>query len=166
MHASWKLMSLRESVWKHITLLRRSSTRWVIKKPCALIYPPCPKQWNFRMQRQQWTRNGTSLKSCQLGQWPKRRAKGKFFWTHKKERRTVHFATLMDMCLLKKAELEPKYQKYKGQVVLRGDIVKDDSGSYALFTEQGSCASQMTAARVMDVIVRIPDCAGQTLQSC
>ena len=26
------------------------------------------------------------------------------------------------------------------------DIVKDDSGSYAVFTEQGSSASQMTAA--------------------
>ena len=39
---------------------------------------------------------------------------------------------------------------YKGRVVLRGDIVKDDSGSYAVFTDQGSSASQMTAAKVMD----------------
>ena len=45
------------------------------------------------------------------------------------------------------AELETKHQTYKGRVVLRGDIVKDDSGSYALFTEQGSSASQMTAAK-------------------
>ena len=37
-----------------------------------------------------------------------------------------------------------KHQKYKGRVVLRGDIVKDNSGSYAVFTEQGSSASQMT----------------------
>ena len=37
----------------------------------------------------------------------------------------------------KNAELEPKLQKYKGRVVLRGDIVKDDSGAYAVFTEQG-----------------------------
>ena len=48
----------------------------------------------------------------------------------------------MDICHLKKTELEPKYQKCKGRVVLRGDIVKDDSGSYALFVEQGSSASQ------------------------
>ena len=33
--------------------------------------------------------------------------------------------------------------------MFRGDIVKDDSGSYAVFTEQGSSASQMTAAKVM-----------------
>ena len=60
----------------------------------------------------------------------------------------VHFASLMDTCHLKTAELETKHQKYKGRVVLRGDIVNDDSGSYAVFTEQGSTASQMTAAKV------------------
>ena len=59
------------------------------------------------------------------------------------------------------AELEAKHQKYKGRVVLRGDIVKDDSGSYAVFTEQGSSASQMTAAKIMDIISRLPGCAGQ-----
>ena len=57
----------------------------------------------------------------------------------------VHFASLMDICHLKNAELEAKHQKCKG-LVLRGDIVKDDSGSYAIFTEQSSSASQMTAA--------------------
>ena len=41
----------------------------------------------------------------------------------------VHFASLMDVCHLKNAELETKHQKYKGRVVLRGDIVKVDSGS-------------------------------------
>ena len=51
--------------------------------------------------------------------------------------------------------------KYKGRVVLRGDIVKDNSGSYAVFTEQGSSASQMTAAKIMDIISRLPGCDGQ-----
>ena len=74
---------------------------------------------------------------------------------------TVHFASLMDMCHLKNAELEAKHQKYKGRVVLRGDIVKDDSGSYAVFTEQGSSASQMTAAKIMDIVSRLPGCDGQ-----
>ena len=73
----------------------------------------------------------------------------------------VHCASLMDICHLKNAELEAKHQKYKRRVVLRGDIVKDDSGSCAIFTEQGSSASQMTAVRVMDVISRLPWCAGQ-----
>ena len=69
----------------------------------------------------------------------------------------VHFAS----CHLKNAELEAKHPKYKGRVVFRGDIVKDDSGSYAVFTEQGSSASQMTAAKFMDIISRLPGRAGQ-----
>ena len=39
--------------------------------------------------------------------------------------------------------------------------MKDDSGSYAVFTEQGSSASQRTAAKVMDIISRLPGCEGQ-----
>ena len=74
---------------------------------------------------------------------------------------TVHFASLMDICHLKNAELEAKHQKYKGRVVLKDDIVKDDSGSYAVFTEQGSTASQMTASKIMDIISRLPGCDGQ-----
>ena len=37
--------------------------------------------------------------------------------------------------------------------------MKDDSGSYAVLTEQGSSA--MTAATVMNIISRLPGCAGQ-----
>ena len=66
----------------------------------------------------------------------------------------------MDLCHLKNAELETEHQKYKGRVVLRSDIVKDNSGSYAVFTEQGSSA-QMTAAKDMDIISRLPAYAGQ-----
>ena len=54
-----------------------------------------------------------------------------------------------------------KIEKYEGREVLRGDIVKDDSGSYAVFTEQGSSALHMTAAKVMDIISRLPGCDGQ-----
>ena len=50
-----------------------------------------------------------------------------------------------DVCHLENSELEPNFPKYKGRVVLRGDIVKDDSGSYAVFTEQGSSACKSKA---------------------
>ena len=56
----------------------------------------------------------------------------------------VHFASLMDMCHLQNAELEAHHQKYN-----------------AVITEQGSSASQMTAAKVMDFISRLPGCDGQ-----
>ena len=77
------------------------------------------------------------------------------------EVRKVHFASSMDLCHLKNSELEPQFQKCKGRVVLRGDIVKDDSGSYAVFTEQRSSASQMTAEKIMDIISRLPGRSGQ-----
>ena len=38
----------------------------------------------------------------------------------------VHCASLMDICRMKNAGLQTKHQKYKGRVVFRGDIVKDD----------------------------------------
>ena len=57
-------------------------------------------------------------------------------------REEPYLPSLMDLCHLKNSESEPEFQKYKGRVVHRGDIVKDDSGSCAVFTEQGSSASQ------------------------
>ena len=59
-----------------------------------------------------------------------------------RKRKNSPFCTLMDICHVKHADLEPKYQKYDGRVVLLGDIVRDDSGSCAAFTEQGSFAPQ------------------------
>ena len=46
--------------------------------------------------------------------------------------------------------------------MLRGDTVKDDSGAYAVFTEQGSSASQMTAAKVMDCDGQAADAVSAT----
>ena len=76
------------------------------------------------------------------------------------EGRTVHFATLKDICHLMNSELEPKFQKYTGRIILRGDIVTDGSGSYLVFTEKRSSSLQMTAAKVMEKS-RLPGCAGQ-----
>ena len=67
----------------------------------------------------------------------------------------------MDKCHLKNLELEPKYRSIKAGSCSGRELVKDDSGAFAVFTEQGSSASQMTAAKTMDAIARLPDCAGQ-----
>ena len=50
------------------------------------------------------------------------------------------------------SELDNEFQTYKGRVVQRGDAAKDDAGSFAVCTEQGSFASHMTAAKVLDAI--------------
>ena len=62
---------------------------------------------------------------------------------------------------LQNLRIEKQSQTYKGRVALRGDVVNNDSGSYAVFTQQGSSAWHMTAAQVLDSISRLSGCAGQ-----
>ena len=54
------------------------------------------------------------------------------------------FASSMDFSHVKNVQ---EFQNFEGRVVNRGDIVKDDSGSYASFTEQGSSASPSLLVR-------------------
>ena len=67
----------------------------------------------------------------------------------------------MDICRFKNAEFEPKHQNTKVEWFSEKNIVKDDLGSCAFFTEEGSSASQMIAAKEIDVFVRLPGCVGQ-----
>ena len=56
----------------------------------------------------------------------------------------------------------PNYlRNIKGRVVFRGDQVKDETGFYAVFTEQGASASQMAAAKFLDALARMPNMKGQ-----
>ena len=66
---------------------------------------------------------------------------------------TVHFASLMDIWHLKNAWIGGKAPKIQRSSCTPRWYVKDP--------EQGSSASQMTAAKVMDIISRLPGCAGQ-----
>ena len=83
-------------------------------------------------------------------------------WKHK-EKTKVHFATLMKIWHLKNAELEPEapVKQRTSRVPRRHCEKKNDSGAKAVCSEQGSSSSQMTATKVMDVVARRPDCAGQ-----
>ena len=112
------------------------------------------------MRKQQWIKNRKTRENTSMTP-DESQKQNEVIAEARNKGKTVHFSSLMDLCHLKNSELEPQFQKYKGRVVLRGDLLKDDSGSYAVFTEQGSSASQMTAAKVMDVISRLPGCAGQ-----
>ena len=82
--------------------------------------------------------------------------------SREREERTIHFATLPDICHLKITEPESKFQKYKGRVVLRGDTVQRRLWSLcSLYWTGPICVSKWQAANVMDVIARLPDCDGQ-----
>ena len=108
------------------------------------------------MRRPRLTQNGRSEGIGKHGKNQKSKAEKELSSRHRKKSKTVHCATPMDLCHLKNCGLDKKFQTYKCYVVQRGDVVKDDSGSYVVFTEQGSSASHMTAATVLYVISRLP----------
>ena len=163
LRVSWKPVNPQNCVWKNLcriimrTMLQERGTIhcnitiWYTNLPQALKIPAAKaavdKEWEKLEKIPAWNLTNVRSKKEVIDE---ARTKGD----------KVHSASLMDICHLKNAELEAKHQKNKGRVVLRGDVVKDDSGSYAVFTEHGSSASQMTATKVMDIISRLPGCAG------
>ena len=64
----------------------------------------------------------------------------------------VQKASLMDVCHSRIPSWSHNFKSTEAE---------DDSGSYAVFAEQGSSASQMTAAKIIDIISRLPGCTGQ-----
>ena len=60
----------------------------------------------------------------------------------------------MDLCHEKHSEQAEAMRRYKGRVVFRGDQVRDEDGFYAVFSEQGTSASHMAAAKFLDAIAR------------
>ena len=161
----WKPMNPLECVWDMLNLI---ITKTMLQEKETIHYSTsiwftnlflCLKLRKFLQQKQRWTRSGKIGENFCVE--PDERSKKEVIDEARTSGAKVHFASLMDVCHLKNAEWEAKHQKYKGRVVLRGDIVKDDSGSYAVFTEQGSSASQMTAAKIMDIISRLPGFDGQ-----
>ena len=105
----------------------------------------CLKLWKFLQQKQRWRRNGQNWIKIWAWNLTKVRSRKEVIDEARTSGAKIHFASLMDTCHLKNAEFETKHRKYEGRVVPRSDIAKDDSGSYAVFTEQRSSASQMNS---------------------
>ena len=84
---------------------------------------------------------GKNWRKFQRGSWRKSETRKDVIDEARNKGRKVHFASLMDLCP------SQRIRSWSLRVALRGDIVKDDSGAYAVFTEQGSSASQMTATK-------------------
>ena len=166
LHVSWKPVNPQDCVWKNLyrnimrTISQERGTIHCNIKIGTQIYSYASSYEKSRSKGssdKEWEK----LEKIPASNLTKVRSKKEVIDEARTKGAKVHFASLIDICHLKNVELEAMHQKYKGRVVLRGDIVKDDSGSYAVFTEQGSSASQMTAAKVMDITSRLPGCAGQ-----
>ena len=67
---------------------------------------PIPKAMKMPQQKLPWRKSRTSSKNCQAWQITKVKSKREVIKEAQKEGRTVHFATLMDICHLKNSELE------------------------------------------------------------
>ena len=160
---SQKLHALnpRESVWNllyqevmKITSLKKGSIqKAATTKSINLFRCQCDENFWHQSRSGQRMAKARKVASVASGQGEEQK---KNLAEHRGKKK-VNSVSLMDTCHLKNAELKPKHQKYKGWVVLRSDMMKDDSSPCAVFTEQRSSASQVTA----DVIARLPDCAGQ-----
>ena len=61
----------------------------------------------------------------------------------------------MELCHEKHSELPESLRVCKGRVVFRGDQVRDESGFFAVFSEQGTSASHLAAADFLDGVARI-----------
>ena len=88
------------------------------------------EKWKLMNPQGNGTTNGRSSRRFQHGSWKKSREKGRLFWRHRKTKGKSTLLHWWTCVISKNAELEPKIQKYRGPVVLRGDIVNDDSGLY------------------------------------
>ena len=64
------------------------------------------------------------------------------------EGRTAHFCnTHVTYLMSKNSESHKRFSKHKGRVVVRKGAAKDESGSIAVYTEQGSSASHRTSVQ-------------------
>ena len=124
----WNLLYLRNT---KITLQAKVLLRWPITILCT-NWILCLKQWKkSRCKSGQGMEK--SSRQFQHGNWKNQEQEGGYSRSTKRQKESPLCYTDGHMCHLKNAELGPKLQKYKGRVVLRGDIVNDSSGSDAVF---------------------------------
>ena len=100
-------------------------------QPCAQNYFFTPSNENPGCESRSWQKMGKARKFASMASDEIQQQKRGVIEKAQKEERSVHFATLMDLCL-KDSKLELKFPRYKGRVVLLVDGAKDDSRSYAV----------------------------------
>ena len=127
---------------------------------CALVHRPIPLREARRINQASKSidKEFNKLDSRGFVEWDSVKEKWKAQEDAKeKHARTgevTHFGDLMTLCHEKHAELSrPDHLKeYKGRIVFRGDKGKDMEGYLAVFSEQGTSASHLEAAKMMDAL--------------
>ena len=163
LRVSWKPVNPHDCVWKNlyqITMRTISQEKVTIHCNITIWFTSlflCLKLWKFLQQRQQNTRNGKNWRKIRRGTWRKSEVKKR--WSMKQGRRAQKFilphwwtSVIWSMPNWRQSTKNTKVELYSEATLWK---------MYAVFTEQGSSASQMTAAKVMDIISRLPGCSGQ-----
>ena len=125
----WKLTNPQECVWE---IRYRIIMQTILQEKVRIHYSTtiwftrlflCLKLFKFLQQKAALDKALEKLEKNSVWNLTKVKSKKQVIDEARMSGTTVHFASLMDMCHLKNAELEAKHQKYKGRVVLCGDIV-------------------------------------------
>ena len=132
-----------------IALLGRRSIHWVICKSCAQVhtyassndYPGCQSRCGQRVWK--------AWKNARFAKWPIYREDRKLSWMHKKEQRTVLFLYADGHLSSQECGVTTEISKIPRQHCTPR---WHSERRFWLWTEQVSSASQMAAAKVMDVI--------------
>ena len=166
MAEKWNLMNPQGKEWNllhlqntRITLQVKVVLRWPITIWCTNLFS-CHKRWKFWMQKLQCAKNGRSTRQSPHGNWRSQGPEGGCSRSTKRDKKKVHFATLMDICHLKHLEFITKLQKFKAESCSMVTLLK---------TTLEPTQSSLNKARlprwlllkVMDVIARLPDCTRQ-----
>ena len=85
--------------------------------------------------------------------WENPREKEEVAWDAVQSKVPVHFATIMEWCFIKNAQLAPELQKYR-RIVLRGDNIKDQDNKWATFSEIQCSSSLMITTKMVDAVSR------------
>ena len=115
---------------------------------------PMPQAMKIHEAKTAVDKEWNNCKRFRHGSWRKSETRKRWSMKQGKKAKQCIFRRYWTSVISRLRNWNQNIKKYRGRVVLRGT-------SNAVFTEQGSSASQMTAAKEMDVTARPPGCAGQ-----
>ena len=134
LRAFWKLVNLQDCVWEnHNQIIMKTILQEKVTIHYSIIiwftsFIPMPQAMKIPAAKAAVDKEWEKLEKFSAWNLTKVRSKKEVIDEARTKGAKVNFASLMDICHLKNAELEAKHQKYQGRVVLRGDIVKTIRG--------------------------------------
>ena len=130
LRVSWKPVNPPDCIWENLyriimkTILQEEGTIHLQHYNLVHKFIPMPQTMKIPAVKGVVDKELEKLEKIPAWDLTKVRSKEEVIDEARTKGAKVHFASLMDIYHLKNAEVETKHQKYKGRVVLRGDIVK------------------------------------------